>query len=149
MYNRPTWSQPRARLAGKRERDRERGVVSGGELPHRTIMRGLNYFVYFNSSLLVLLIFLNFLLSSLFGNVSYLVDRFVLHPLICSLLCYVAMKRRNDLMKQRALLGYASRWRGVREERRVYHTTWQHSLGGESRSVCVCVLVSQLPTRRH
>ena len=47
-------------------------------------------------------------------------------------------------MKENALLGYAARWRGVEEERRVYHKTWQHSLGGESRSLCV--LVSQLLT---
>ena len=76
--------------------------MSGRKLPDRTIVRGSVHSVYFNSSLLVLLIFLTFLLSSLFYKVPCIVDRFVLHPLICSLLCYVAYERCNDYVKENA-----------------------------------------------
>ena len=38
-------------------------------------------------------------------------------------------------MKESALFGYASRWRGVGEERRARHTTWHLSSG--SRAVRV------------
>ena len=85
---------------GGKTRERERGAVSSGELPHRTIMRGSVYFVYFNSSLLVLLIFLTFLLSSLFYKVFYLVDHSIPHPVISSLLFWVAHERSNDLVKE-------------------------------------------------
>ena len=107
-------------------------------MPDRTIVRGSVCFVYFNSSLLVLLIFLTFLLSSLFCKVSCLVDRFVLHPLICSLLCYVAYERCNDFMKESALLGYASRWRGVGVKRRAHR---RHGISARGAAPCV----SQLP----
>ena len=84
----------------ERERERERGAVSSGELPDRTIGRGSVPFVYFNSSLLVFLVFLTFLLSSFFCKVSHLVVYFVLHPLICSLLFWVVSKRSSDFVKE-------------------------------------------------
>ena len=65
-----------------------------------TIMRILVLCVYVNSSLLVLLIFLVFLLSSLRCKVACLIAYSFLHLLICLLLFWVASERGNDFVKK-------------------------------------------------
>ena len=58
---------------------------------------------HFNFGFLLLLIFLSFLPSSLFYKVFDLVVHSFLLSLICLLSCWVASKRRNDLMTESVL----------------------------------------------
>ena len=131
-------------MAGERVSSR-----GGGELPAKTIMRGSVRFVYSNCSLLVLLIFLTFPLSSSFCKVSYLVDHSFLHPLICFSLFWVAYERSNDFVKKRVL----TRLRCERKGRAGQSggRDWGAASGNthsEEEGVRCCVRLSQLPAAR-
>ena len=73
--------------------------TSSGELPASN-NESLLFDATLTSVLLVLLIFLTFLLSSLFCKLSYNVECSFLHPLICFSLFWVAYERSNDFVKK-------------------------------------------------
>ena len=73
------------------------------------IMRAFVLGVYVNSSLIVLLVFLSFLLSSLRCKVFCLIAYFFLHLLICLLSFWVASERGNDFCDKKNDLGYVAR----------------------------------------
>ena len=94
----------------------------------RAILRGSAFCVYFNSSLLVLLIFLTFLLSSLFCKTSRLGANSFLHPLICFSLFWVAYARSNYFVKKSVYLrGYARSERQRERRPPLGSQIWQHS----------------------
>ena len=104
--------------------------------------------VYFNLSLLVLLIFLFFLLPSLRCKVACLVACSFLHLFVCLLSFQIASVTCGDFMKGCVILGYwLDRGAGLRERDRSQSAIWQHS--EERERGCFLRIENQLASSRH